>query len=143
MTFQLFTLVTDNPLVEDPYCALSTDGARLLMISENMIRLDLPVDNLELEKLYTDYIPTSRYIDYDLHTLEQLIQTYTHQQNFHFVALFSAEFRQVGLSFAKPPKWKNWHEYIDTTHKSPIARQIIDEVFTNMEPLLEQVFSDN
>lgn len=48
--------------------------------------------------------------------------------------------RQVGLTFAKPPEWKNWQEYIDTTHDSSIARQITDEVFTNMEPLLEQVF---
>ncbi|MBI2285174.1 MAG: hypothetical protein HYU71_15795 [Bacteroidetes bacterium] len=55
MTFQLFTLVTNNPLLEDPYCALSTDGDRLLMIAEDMIRLDLPADKLELSKLYKDY----------------------------------------------------------------------------------------
>jgi len=140
MTFQLFTLITDNPLLDDPYCALSADGTRLLMISEEMIRLELPMDQLECEKLFIDYIPTSRHIDYDLPALEKLIQTYTQQPEFHFVALFSDESRQVGLTFPKPPQWKNWLEYIDATHESPIARKIILEVFTNMELLREQVF---
>lgn len=142
MTFRLFTLITDNPLLEDPYCALSTDGTRLLMISEDMIRLEFPIDKNEMEKLYKDYIPTTRHIVYDLPVLEKLIQTYTKQPEFHFVALFSDEFRQVGLTFAKPPFWKNWHEYIDDTHDNPIARQITYEVFSKLEPLLEQVFHD-
>jgi hypothetical protein len=140
LTFQLFTLITDNPLLEDPYCAINVDGTRLLMISEDMIRLELPMDQLECEKLFKDYIPTSRHIDYDLPALEKLILNYTKQPNFYFAALFAKEFRQVGLAFAKPPHWKHWHEYIDATHESPIAQKIIQEVFTNMVLLREQVF---
>lgn len=109
------------------------------MISEDMIRLELPMDQLECEKLFKDYIPTSRHIDYDLPALEKLIRTYTQQPEFHFVAHFSKEYRQVGLTFAKPPQWKNWHEYIDATHKSPIARQITNEVFDKMAPILDLV----
>ncbi len=142
MTFQLFTLVSNNPLLDYSYCALSTDGpngTRLLMIAEDMISLEVPADETELEELYEDYLPTSRTIEYDLTTLEELIRTYTNQETYKFHAHFDHSHR-VGLTFANPPEWKNWHEYLYPDHDDPTARDVVFEVFTNMETLLGQVF---
>ena len=110
MTFQIFTLITDNPLLEDPYCAINADGTRLLMTSDEMTRLELPIDKLELKKLNNNYIPTSQHVHYDLAAFEKLIQAHTQQTNFYFTALFSNEYRQVGLTFAKAPQRKKRHK---------------------------------
>lgn len=142
MKFQLFTLVSNNPLLEYSYCALNTEGengARLLMIADDLISLYVPADETELEELYEDYLPTSRYIEYDLDALEEIIRSYNNQENFQFHAHFDQS-HCVGLTFANPPEWKNWHEYLYPDHQDPTARDIVFEVFTNMEPLLEQVF---
>lgn len=142
MIFQLFTLASNNPLLDYSYCALSKDdpsGSRLLLIAEDMISLEVPADETDLEDLYNDYLPTSRTIEYDLSHLEEMIRSYTNQETYKFHAHFDHTHR-VGLSFANPPEWKNWHEYLDPDHEDPTARDIVFEVFTNLEPLLKQVF---
>lgn len=121
MIFQLFTLVSNNPLLDYSYCALSTDGpngTRLLMIAEDMISLEVPVDETELEELYEDYLPTSRKIEYDLDSLEQMIRTYTNQDTFKFDAHFDHSHR-VGLNFANPPEWKTGRNTYTPTTKTP------------------------
>ena len=142
MIFHLFTLVSNNPLLDYSYCALSTEGKggiRLLLIAEDLISLEVPADETDLEELYKDYLPTSRKIEYDLDRLEEMIRSYTNQETYKFHARFDNTYR-VGLTFADSPEWKNWHEYLDPEHEDPTARDIVFEVFTNMEPLLEQVF---
>jgi hypothetical protein len=142
MIFQLFTLLSNNPLLDYSYCALSTDGqggTRLLLIAEDLISLEVPADETDLEVLYKDYLPTSRKIEYDLDRLEEMIRYYTNKQTFIFHAHFDQSYR-IGLAFANLPEWKNWHEYLDPGHEDPTARNIVFEVFTNMEPLLKQVF---
>lgn len=109
------------------------------MIAENLISLEIPANETELEELYVDYLPNSRTIEFDLDHLESMIRTYTNQETFKFHANFDHSNR-VGITFAYPPEWNNWHEYLDPDHEDPTARDIVFEVFTNMEPLLEQVF---
>lgn len=140
MKFKLFTLVSSNLLLEDPYCAINSAGDRLLMISEDMIRFDIPTDPKELAELYHDYIPTSRTIEYDLTKLENLISIYTSQTNVGFAAHFKPGPRYIGLTFAKLPEYFNWHEYVDASHSDPEARNIVSEIYQNMQPLLKQVF---
>lgn len=140
MKFQLFTMVGNDPMLEDPYCAISTDGTRLLMISEDMIRFDVPADSFERVALYDVYLPTSRFIEYDMHILEEMIKAYTGQEKFNFVAHFKPQTEHVGLTFPSPPDYKNWQEYIDISHPDPIARAIVLEVYQDMVSILHEVF---
>lgn len=86
---------------------------------------------MDIEELYKDYLPTSRKIEYNLDPLEEMIRIYTNQKTFKFHAHFDNSNR-VGITFANPPEWKNWHEYLDPDHEDPTARNIVFEVFTNM-----------
>lgn len=116
------------------YCAVGTEGRREirpLLIAEDPINLEVPANEMDIEELYKDYLPTSRKIEYNLDPLEEMIRIYTNQKTFKFHAHFDNSNR-VGITFANPPEWKNWHEYLDPDHEDPTARNIVFEVFTNM-----------
>ena len=122
MVFQLFTLVSNNPFLDYSYCALSKDdpsGPRLLLIAEDLISLEVPADESDLEELYKDYLPTSRKIEYDLSRLEEMIRIYTNQETFKFHAYFD-DSNRVGLTFGNPPNGKTGTNTWTLTTKTPL-----------------------
>lgn len=141
MVFQIFALITDNHLLEFPYCALSSDRNRLLMICDEMIRYDSPTEQADSETLYRDYIPTSRYFDLDLSELEKLIHAYTQQDRFSFCADYSEELKGIMLTFPNPREgFQNWSERLTDKDTNNLSRMIQYEVDTNLKAIIDQVF---
>lgn len=72
MIFQNFSLLSHNPLLDYSYSALSTEGqgeTRLLLKAVDLICLEVPANETDLEELCKDYLPTLQKIEYDLNRL--------------------------------------------------------------------------
>jgi hypothetical protein len=126
--------------MDEPFCAMNADRSRVLMISDDMIRFEVPVDEEELESVLACYEPTSRYIEYDLEKLERLIEAYLQEEAYVFTADFNEPLKQISLGHKNPPNFDNYHEYIDAKHPNIAARRIVREVFQQMKHIFPVVF---
>lgn len=142
MEFNLFILTQNSKMVEDPYFAVSSDGTRLLRISDDLIHFDSLMDENDIYALVDHYTLTSRTISYDLQRFDQLVKMYTGYNRYSCAAHFKTDGNFVMLTYAKPPRWKNFTELIDPNHDDPHALQILDEINFGLFAILPRVFGN-
>ena len=140
MKFQLHTIVGNDLMIDDPYCAVSEDRTRVLFISDDLNRFHIPADETDLTALEESYIPTSRFVEFDLSSLEVLIKAFIRKDAFEAAVHFKPEFRQIGLTYRNLPQARNWFEYMDHNHEKPLARAIVEETYLALGPVLVEVF---
>ncbi len=137
-TFQLYLLINEDAVIRYPYVAISPEVKRVLFISEQQVNLLDPSDLIFFE---SDYLPTSRFVQFDLLLLDTLVQTYTGQQEYSIITRFTAE-KHITLTYHSPTNERPKEYDIFTGYPDARAEKLVEEIYPLMNAVKEMVFAD-
>jgi hypothetical protein len=125
MRFQLFLLIDPEGVNRYPYVAIAEGSERLIQISSEQISV---VNKLASGYFEQDYIPTSRWLDFDLEQLDQLVQDYIGPFDYDLLVRFNEEKHMV-LTYHSPTNEAPKSYDIFDGYPEPRARKLVDELY--------------
>lgn len=134
MIFQLYILLHADMPYTYPYVGISKNDSKVLQVHEEHINILKAEDSTFFE---TDYLPTSRSVEFDLQELDKLIENYTGQKEYRIIVRFNEE-KHVTITYHSPNNEAPKDYDIFLGYPSQRAEKLIGELY----PLLEQLKKD-
>lgn len=135
LTFQLYILVNAGLPYTYPYVAISTESNKILQVHTEQINIASREDSTFFE---TDYVPTSRYIAFDLALIDQFVLNYTNQTEYRLLARFNEE-KHLTLTYHSPNNEAPKDYDIFLGYPSQRAERLISDIYPLLESLKQEV----
>jgi hypothetical protein len=125
MRFQLYLLVNPDGANRYPYVGMQESSERLIQISNGQISI---VDKQASAFFEQDYMPTSRWLDFDLEQLDRNVQSYIGPFEYDILVHFNEE-KHIVLTYHSPTNEAPKSYDIFDGYPEARARKLVDELY--------------
>lgn len=125
MRFQLYLLVDAESANSYPYVGIAAGFSRIMQISNEQISI---VDRYASAFFEQDYLPTSRWLDFDLESLDAKVHNYIGPFEYDLLVHFNEEKHMV-LTYHSPTNEAPKSYDIFDGYPEPRARKLVDELY--------------
>jgi hypothetical protein len=135
MTFRLYLLVSTDGYSLYPYVAVSDETDRILQIAEDHLKI---LTREDADFFETDYLLTSRTIDFDLAVFDKMVIEYIHIPDYSILIFFN-EYKHMVLNYLSPNNESRKDYDIFDGYPEPRARKLVESVYPMALVVKEQV----
>ncbi len=135
MTFRLYLLVSTDGHSLYPYVAVSDESDRIIQVATDHIKI---LTREDADFFETDYLLTSRTLDFDLAAMDKLVIDYIHIPEYSILIFFN-EYKHMVLNYLSPNNESRKDYDIFDGYPEPRARKLVDEVYAMAVLLKEAV----
>lgn len=139
MQFRLYLLAATDGESLYPYVGVSDTTNRILQIAENHIKI-LAYEDADFFE--TDYLLTSRFVEFDLALLDKLVVEYIHIPEYSILILLN-EYKHIVLNYLSPNNESRKDYDIFDGYPEPRAQKLVDAVYPMVLALQKEVMADN
>lgn len=118
-----------------PYVAVSDETDRILQVAEDHIKI---LSREDADFFETDYLPTSRTIEFDLALMDTLVISYIHIPEYSILIYFN-EYKHMVLNYLSPNNESRKDYDIFDGYPEPRARKLVEEVYPMALALKQQI----
>jgi hypothetical protein len=133
--FQLHILINADLPYTYTYVGVSASSKKILQVHKEQINIANREDSTFFE---TDYLATSRLIEFDLALIDQLVLNYTNQTEYRLLARFNEE-KHLTLTYHSPNNEAPKDYDIFLGYPSQRAEQLIADIYPLLKALKQEV----